>query len=59
MKEASLLLTVQLIICRIEVEGDLAGRGPMRLEKQIDEQLSQHRGSLRITSKSLRHNNFC
>ena len=37
MKEASLLLTVQRIICRIEVEGDLAGRSPMRLEKQINE----------------------
>jgi hypothetical protein len=28
---------MQLIIGGIEVEGDLAGRRPMRLEKQIDE----------------------
>jgi len=28
---------MQLIIGAIEVESDLAGRRPMRLEKQIDE----------------------
>ena len=37
MKEAPLLLTMQRIIGGIEVEGDLAGRRPMRIEKQIDE----------------------
>jgi hypothetical protein len=37
MKEAPFLLTMQRIIGGIEVESDLAGRGPMRLEKQIDE----------------------
>src|SRR6266705_393780 len=37
MKEAPFLRTMQRIIGGIEVEGDLAGRRPMRLEKQIDE----------------------
>jgi hypothetical protein len=36
-KEAPFLLTMQRIIGGIEVEGDLARRRPMRLEKQIDE----------------------
>ena len=38
MKEAPFLLAMQRIIGGIEVEGDLAGRRAMRLEKQIDEQ---------------------
>src|SRR6266849_9188310 len=42
MKEAPFLLTMQRIIGGIEVEGDLARRCPMRLDKQIDEQ-SVHR----------------
>jgi hypothetical protein len=32
-----LLLAMQRIIGSIEVEGDLAGHSPMRIEKQIDE----------------------
>ena len=37
MKEAPFLLAMQRIIGGIEIEGDLARRRPMRLQKQIDE----------------------
>src|SRR3982074_1550576 len=37
MKEAPFLLAMQRIIGGVEIEGDLARRRPMRLEKQIDE----------------------
>ena len=37
MKEAPFLLAMQRIIGGIEIEGDLARRRPMRLDKQIDE----------------------
>jgi len=36
-EEAALLLTVQRIVGGIEIEGDLARRRPVRLDKQIDE----------------------
>jgi hypothetical protein len=38
MEEPSLLMTMQRIIRRIEVEDDLRGRPPMRLQEHLDEQ---------------------
>ena len=43
MEEAPLLFAMQRIIGGIEVEDDLAGRRPVRLQKQIDEQLVHRR----------------
>src|SRR5918994_322008 len=37
-EEAALLMPVQRVIRGVEVENDLLGRGPVRLEEQVDEQ---------------------
>ena len=40
-EEAALLLTVERVVGRVEVEDDLLGRSPVRLHEQVDQQIGE------------------